>query len=229
MPATEPPRAAAESVATVGRRDRKKRATRAAVLDAVLQVVAEQGVEKVTIDQIAAQADIAQRTFFHHFPTKEEALVATMADNAEALLAAFRARPPGESVLQALYGAVVTVFDGVKATDPVRAKALRAIRDAPSLMPFRLAFIVRHEHDMAEAISERLTDSGVDESDPLYPEICAAAAYSALRVILTRWLAAEAGPESPTPTALLHDFERALTLIADGLDRPAAVPGRSRI
>src|SRR3954471_6393609 len=94
-----------------GRRERKKLATRAAVREAALRLAVRHGVENVTVEQIAAEADVAERTFFNHFATKEEAVVAAAAGGAEALVAESRARPPGEPVLRALRQAVLVVMD----------------------------------------------------------------------------------------------------------------------
>lgn len=222
MSVSEPHRAATTLTGAPRRRDLKKAATRTALLEAALRVVAQHGVEKVTIDQIVAEADVAQRTFFNHFSTKEEALVATTVDSAGDVLVAFRTRPPGESVLHALRGAVHAVFDAVQANDPVRAEAQRAIRTARSLMPYHLALFESNEHDLAEAIRERVAGEG-GETDPLYPQLCAATAYSTLRVILARWLTAKAGAEAPQPTLFLDEFERALTMFTNGIDRPSTM------
>jgi AcrR family transcriptional regulator len=45
--------------------------TRQKILDAALLLFIEKGYEKATMRQIAAQADIAPGSIYHHFPTKE--------------------------------------------------------------------------------------------------------------------------------------------------------------
>lgn len=224
MNALEPPRP--RPTPAPGRQELKKQATHAAVVEAAVRLVAEHGVDKVTVDKIAAKANIVQRTFFNHFPTKEQALVAATGDSSADFNAAFRARPPGESVLQALRGALFEVFDRTKAMDPVRAKALRAIRTSPALMPYQLALLAKQEHDLADAIRERVTGGGRVEIDPLYPEVCAAAAGAALRVVLNRWLTTWVGPDTPPLSRLLREFNQALSLLAEGLDHPSNLPDR---
>lgn len=61
---------------TTSLRETKKRRTRATIIDAVLTLGTDNGLETTTIAAIAAEADIGPRTFFRFFPTKEAAVVA---------------------------------------------------------------------------------------------------------------------------------------------------------
>ncbi|WP_130178550.1 TetR/AcrR family transcriptional regulator [Cryobacterium sp. SO1] len=51
------------------------RATARAIESAVVRLAAEHGAAALTVDQICTEAGIAQRTFFNHFDTKEDALL----------------------------------------------------------------------------------------------------------------------------------------------------------
>ncbi|MEL7030166.1 MAG: helix-turn-helix domain-containing protein, partial [Pseudomonadota bacterium] len=64
------------STPPLSRRERKKRETRMRILDAALELMAEHGYENVKIEDIANAADIANATFFLHFPTKASLLTA---------------------------------------------------------------------------------------------------------------------------------------------------------
>ncbi|WP_253859231.1 TetR/AcrR family transcriptional regulator [Prauserella alba] len=57
-------------------RETKKHRTRGRIIDAVLRLGTDDGLEATTIAAIAAEADIGPRTFFRFFPTKEAAVVA---------------------------------------------------------------------------------------------------------------------------------------------------------
>lgn len=207
----------------LGRRERRKLATRAAVREAALRLAVRHGFQNITIEQIATEADIALRTFFNHFAGKEEAVLAFAAAGAEALIARFRARPPAESVLQALREAALAVLDHSDAANREHIEALRLIRTEPSLLPHQLAVITAQEKQLAEAITDRINPR---DRDGIYPVLCAATALAALRVAVDLWLAEFTTPGGPEPrttasTQSLRDkIDQALTGIAIGMDRP---------
>ncbi|NUT38904.1 MAG: TetR family transcriptional regulator [Thermoactinospora sp.] len=212
---------------TVGRRERKKQATRSAVRQAALRLALRHGVEGVTVEQIASEADIALRTFFNYFSSKEEAVVASAAAGAEALIGAFRARPRSESVLRALREAVLAVIDDADGHDGADDRAgshdyvaaIRLIHRTPALMPHQLAVLAAQEKALADAIAERLPP-GDPRGAGIYPALCAATALTALRVVLGRWLAHADGERTP-PTALLgQEIDQAIAALAAGMDRP---------
>ncbi|GAA4677078.1 TetR/AcrR family transcriptional regulator [Pseudonocardia yuanmonensis] len=204
----------------VGRRERKKLATRAAVRDAALRLAVRHGVERITVEQIASEADIALRTFFNHYSSKEEAGVAAAAAGAEALVAEFRARPPGESVLRALREAVLVVMDRHDAAGRDHLRALRLMRDSPSLVPQQMAVLTAQERALAAAVADRVGLASADGPGSIYPQLCAAAALAALRVVLDRWLEHASDPVDSPPLAVLRrEIDEALSHLGTGLDR----------
>jgi AcrR family transcriptional regulator len=52
------------------RRERRKQEVRERILASAERLFLRQGFEATTVDQIADAADVAQKTFFNHFPTK---------------------------------------------------------------------------------------------------------------------------------------------------------------
>src|SRR3712207_9477609 len=88
--------------APTGLRERKKQRTREAIVGAAMRLFAERGYDATTITDIAASADIAPRTFFAYFPSKE-AVVFHEFDEVDARFAQhLRSRREGESVFHAL-------------------------------------------------------------------------------------------------------------------------------
>lgn len=56
-------------------RVRKQRQTREAIHRVALHRVLDDGIEKVTVARISAEANVSTRTFFNYFPTKEDAIL----------------------------------------------------------------------------------------------------------------------------------------------------------
>ena len=55
----------------MGLRERRRRQTSADIRDAAVRLASDRGFDKVTIEEICAEAGISTRTFFNYFPTKE--------------------------------------------------------------------------------------------------------------------------------------------------------------
>jgi len=88
-------------VGVTGLRERKKLKTRQHIADVAARLFAQHGFENVTVDQVAAAADVAKKTVFNYFPTKED-LAFDRAEQRELdLVALVRDRPAGTSVLAA--------------------------------------------------------------------------------------------------------------------------------
>ncbi len=61
-------------------RERKKAAVRSQIIAAAIELFSRNGIEKVTVDQIAEAADVGKGTVYNYFTTKEDIVVAFMAD-----------------------------------------------------------------------------------------------------------------------------------------------------
>jgi AcrR family transcriptional regulator len=78
------------------RRERKKIAAKSRILSTAIDLFSQRGLDAVTIDEIAAAADVGKGTIYNYFATKEDIVVAFMAD-LEARMAPTIARfRPGE-------------------------------------------------------------------------------------------------------------------------------------
>jgi len=63
-----------ESPSSLSRRERRKLELRERVIETARTLFAEQGFEQTRVVDICDRADIAQKTFFNHFPTKLDVL-----------------------------------------------------------------------------------------------------------------------------------------------------------
>src|SRR6187551_3035094 len=59
----------------LGLRERQKRARREALIDATHRLVAEHGLDAVTVEAICDEAGVSVRTFFNYFETKDDAVL----------------------------------------------------------------------------------------------------------------------------------------------------------
>src|SRR5277367_1408103 len=88
--------------ASLGRRERKKLATRDAIADQAMRLFLERGYDAVTVAEIAEAADVAVSTLFKHFESKEAIAFARDPAMEAELRRAVLERAPGVSIAQSL-------------------------------------------------------------------------------------------------------------------------------
>jgi AcrR family transcriptional regulator len=162
---------------STGLRQRKKQQTREAIHRAAMRLFAERGFEATTIADIAAAADIAPRTFFSYFASKEEAVFPKFETAFADFDRALRERASGTTALDALrewimQGAEHYLGD----VEDARLEA-QLRRDSPAVAACDLQHMRRFEQRLAEAVGE---DFG-EPADALRPRLVAAAAMAALK------------------------------------------------
>lgn len=84
------------------RRSRKRLATRRAISLAADRLFFERGFENVTVDEIAAAADVGRMTVFNHFPRKEDMFFDRDEEARETLREALRQRDADVSPIETL-------------------------------------------------------------------------------------------------------------------------------
>ncbi|WP_329455940.1 TetR/AcrR family transcriptional regulator [Streptomyces sp. NBC_01497] len=90
----------AERRAGLGLRERKKLKTRAAIRRAMYRLIAQEGYEATTVEQIAEAAEVSPSTVFRYFPVKEDIV---LSDDHDLVMAeVLRSRPADEPVLESL-------------------------------------------------------------------------------------------------------------------------------
>ncbi|MEO3854561.1 helix-turn-helix domain-containing protein [Acrocarpospora sp. B8E8] len=83
-----------------GLRERKKEQTRQRIAEVAMRLFVERGYDAVTINEIAATAEVAKVTLFKYFPSKESLVLQGVAEDDLAQIVS--SRPAGQSPLTAL-------------------------------------------------------------------------------------------------------------------------------
>ena len=160
----------------MGLRERKKEQTRRAIEDAAFRLFAERGFQATTVADIAEAADVAPRTFFAYFPSKEDVLFADFDETSEALAARLRDRPPDESTFDALRAWLTGLLPDLEADENREALRHRLCSEYESIAAHERHLMARFEAIIAESVAADLGDAPSD----LRPRMIAAAAIAAL-------------------------------------------------
>ncbi|MFF0310247.1 TetR/AcrR family transcriptional regulator [Streptosporangium sp. NPDC004379] len=149
------------------RRERKKRQTRQLIAETAIRLFGEQGYEQTTVAQIAAAADVATKTFFNHFPSKEDVLFADARERNAVLLEVLAGRRPGESLpdlLTRMYDRLLADYLVAGADDPELMETYtRLVMTVPALQAKALHMMFELQKEMAAVLVKVYPD----ELDPV--------------------------------------------------------------
>ncbi len=177
---------------STGLRERKKLRTREQITEAAIALFADRGFEGTTVDDIAAAADVSRRTFFRYFARKEDVILHWKQETARELHDALAARPPGESPLEAVEGALTTVATSYGARRELTLGLLRLF-ERPLELP--------HSEDtawdevLAMGLAQRM---GVDSARDPRPRLIATVGFAVLLATVQSWGAAGAKDDLPS-------------------------------
>src|SRR5215211_5495103 len=159
-----------------GLRERKKQRTREQIIDAAMGLFAERGYHATTIADIATAADVAPRTFFSYFPSKEAVVFHNVDRDLDRLASTLRDRLPGETAFDALRRWIDAMFDEWMAEEDEALLRKRLCREDDGLANFQGGVMARIQELLLEAIAADLGEP----QDALRPRLVAAAAMAAL-------------------------------------------------
>jgi AcrR family transcriptional regulator len=154
---------------TEGLRERKKRAAREAIAATARRLFAERGFDRVTVAEIAAAANVSEKTVFNHFATKEDLAFAGREEGIAQFVGGIAERPDGSSVLDVFRGLTHAVLDVFLAGDEDLLAAAKIIRGSRAL---RERLTVGWESG-AEAITAVIARTSGAEDDDVMPAIVA--------------------------------------------------------
>ncbi|MFD4987243.1 TetR/AcrR family transcriptional regulator [Streptomyces sp. NPDC058372] len=177
------------------RRRLKARRTRTALAAAALDLVLERGLTAVTVEAVAARADVTRRTFSRHFGGKEDAALDFTRDDGAAINAALRARPAWEPPLVAYRRAVRDWLAGTRTPNwhhsPRVRSLLALVDDEPTLFAAFERIRADAQEESVRIIAERL---GTDPAKDPGPGVVVGAAAGVLTAALRQWW--RGGPDS---------------------------------
>jgi AcrR family transcriptional regulator len=103
---------------TTGLRDLKKARTRRLIADTAARLFAERGYERVTVTDVAREAEVAEQTVYNYFPTKERLVTDREEQIQDRLCDLIRSRPPGATPAAAIRGFVLDAVAGIRSIPP---------------------------------------------------------------------------------------------------------------
>jgi AcrR family transcriptional regulator len=198
------------SSAKLGLRERKKQQTREKIAQVALRLFAERGYDHTTLAEIAEAADVAPRTIFAYFESKEDILLCGERSFLDDLKRRLDERPEGTTTVDALRE-FLSEIPPQDEDDLLRKKVMS---ENPELQMKAHAGHTRLEPMLAESIAK---DLGA-KPDDLQPMLAAASVTAAFISVRDRIFAAEAGGEPMTHEQAMATLDQVLEFLRGGLE-----------
>lgn len=165
------------------RRGRPRSTSRRELRLIALRLFASRGFDNTTIEQIAAEAGVSERTFFRYFTTKASVLWTEFETEVEMIRSALDAVPDDMPLMDAVRGAVVAA-NHYQADDVSEMRMrMHLIATVPALS-FSAA---EHYEAWERAISEFAGRRLGQPADSLYPLTVGRTTLAACRAAYDRW------------------------------------------
>ncbi|MCF3963114.1 TetR/AcrR family transcriptional regulator [Streptomyces fuscigenes] len=147
-------RCLSENRAGLSLRERKKLRTRIAIRRATYRLIASEGYEATTVEQIAEAAEVSPSTVFRYFPVKEDIVLTDEYDPVMADI--LRQRPAGEPILESLRFVIVESLRGMLRDQPEELYArTRLMVEVPSIRARMSETMSTTSQLLAQILAER--------------------------------------------------------------------------
>lgn len=165
--------------------ERKRLLVSEELREVALQLLAAQGYDETTVDDIAAAAGMSRRTFHRYYASKEDVVIQLLADLGAQMRDELSTRPAGEPPAVALRHAVTVAINFCAGHhDPGKTLAVvRLIQRTPVLRARSLERQARWQAELAAVLAQRL---GL-EPDDLFAELATRMALAAFDAAMERW------------------------------------------
>ena len=195
----------------MGLRETKKLRTRQEIADKAMGLFVKRGFDHVTVAEVAAAAEVSEKTVYNYFPTKEDLFFDEVPAREAALVEAVRNRRPGESVAAALER--LQVAGCGRLCSEGFATFARIIEESPSLQAKELEVMARYTDALAGAIQSEL---GVNELDAkVAANVLVTVQWQHFRNARAHALAGRHGPAAERK--LRSELKRSYRLLENGL------------
>ena len=176
---------------TQNRWQRRRDRTRNALTTAALELFRTRGYDATTVEQIADAADVAPRTFFHHFASKEEVLFGGHEERRKDVISTLEERLDAVPVWEAISSAMMTVVDAFEADTAFFRERAKLYAREPGLRAAVLSINDKLVNDIAEVVAAKL---GCRPGD-LTPRLIATLANGAMRSAIDSWVSSRANAD----------------------------------
>jgi AcrR family transcriptional regulator len=139
-----------------GLRERKKRARRGALIDAAQRLVAEHGLDAVTVEMISAEAGVSARTFFNYFESKDDAVIgAEDSGLPDDVVRTFVEGGPTGRLLSDVQALVASLLTPHAEAHGRVVRAMDLMQQEPRLLQRHVVWMDRHKNQLTELFEAR--------------------------------------------------------------------------
>ena len=171
----------------MGLRELKKEQTRQVIAATAWRLFADRGFDKVTVAEIAREAQVAEATVFNYFPSKEDLFYSRFEAFSARLADAVRDREPGEPALAAFRRALLQEGGLLARAEAGDREALARLRTVNRVIAESPALLAREQQAMARSAADLAAllaaETGAPRDD-LRPQVVANALLGLQRAVI---------------------------------------------
>jgi AcrR family transcriptional regulator len=213
----------------MGLRELKKEQTRQLIADTAWRLFADRGFDRVTVVEVAREAQVAEATVFNYFASKEDLFYSRLEAFGTRLIEAISARAAGEPVLAAFRRSVLDaggLLAQVEAGDSEALERLRAVNHMIAASPALLAREQQAIAGYADSLAGLLAAETGAPADDVGAHVVANALMGVHRTLIDYVRRRVLADDEPGQLAadVRRLGERAFALLEHGLGDYAAKP-----